>query len=67
MKRLEELASMVLDMRAKQKEFARLAKISKYNRKIDAETIAELHYEVRLAQKMVEEECMDILGITEEE
>ena len=67
MKRLEELASMVLDMRAKQKEFDRLSNVSKYTRGIDAETIAELHYELKMAQKMVEEECRDILGIDEEE
>ena len=67
MKRLEELAQMVLDMRAKQKEFDRLSKVSKYTKHIDAETIAELHYELKMAQKMVEEECMDILGIEEEE
>ena len=66
MKRLEELARMVLDMRAKQKEFDRLFMMSKYTRSIDAETIAELDYEVRMAQKMVEEECKDILGIEEE-
>lgn len=57
---------MVLDMRAKQKQFDRLAKASKYTRNIDAETIAELHYELRMAQNMVEEECKDILGIEEE-
>ena len=57
---------MVLDMRAKQKEFDRLCNVSKYTKHIDAETIAELHYELKMAQKMVEEECKEILGIEEE-
>ena len=57
---------MVLDMRAKQKEFDRLSNVSKYTKHIDAETIAELHYELKMAQKMVEEECKEILGIEED-
>ena len=64
--RLKELAEMVLDMRAKQKELDRLSKVHKYTSNIDAETIVELAYEARMAQRIVEEECKDILGIEEE-
>ena len=64
--RIEELAEMVLDMRARQDEYYRLAKVCRHGRKVDGERLEELFYEMRKAQAMVEEECRDILGIEEE-
>ena len=64
--RIEELAEMVLDMRARQDEYYRLAKVYRHGRKVDGERLEELFYEMRKAQAMVEEECRDILGIEEE-
>lgn len=65
--RLETLAEMVLDMRARQSELGRLTHLAKYTRSVvDPERIAELDYELRELQREVEDECKDILGIEEE-
>ena len=64
--RLEELAAMVLDMRAKQDELYRLEKTRRYKLNLDAEMMAELAHDLRELQSEVEEECRYILGIEED-
>lgn len=63
---LEELAAMVLDMRARQQELYRLEKSRRYKLNLDAEEMARLDYELRELQREVEDECRYILGIEEE-
>lgn len=63
---LEELAAMVLDMRARQQELYRLEKSRRYKLNLDAEEMARLDYELRELQREVEDECRYILGIEED-
>ena len=64
---IEQLAAMVLDMRAKQDELYRLEKTRRYKLNLDAEMMAELANDLSELQSEVEEECRYILGIEEEE
>ena len=63
---LEELAAMVLDMRARQQELYRLEKSRRYKLNLDAEEMARLDDELGELQREVEDECRYILGIEED-
>jgi phage-related protein len=63
---LEELAAMVLDMRARQQKLYRLEKSRRYKLNLDAEEMARLDDELRELQREVEDECRYILGIEED-
>ena len=63
---LEQLAAMVLDMRARQQELYRLEKSRRYKLNLDAEMMAELANDLSELQSEVEEECRYILGIEED-
>lgn len=65
MTNIDFFAREVLNMRTLQMEYEKMSNAKRIGKKVDGEEMTKTYSEMREAERLVQQICMDILGIEE--